>query len=480
MGSQSTGLEHLRRIAEEQRRGRHRRSSAAGGSGSIPPAASPPAAGNQPPRRRPKRLRAAIVLLSIAAIFALLGVVARFDPAPLRGVVYFVWLVPLAELLLLVAGQLHYRFGFRRAPEKFWALILQITTTGKEQQRVNEIISSVRGYQLEIPYEIWVVTEPGQNDSYPQADWVLTVPATFTARAHKKARALCYSARVRKEYGLDTSDIKILYNDDDVLPTKGYIEKAFAADYDICEGITAPRAFYGGFRPFGHFLSSHADDMRTRGCLIYCSVFQGILGKPLHVHGEGLTVTGACERIVGWNRPVFASEDLTFGQNAAKMGMRWGWFHDYVELTSPWSVREFLIQRKRWFWGNVHAITHRDVLPLSRAIPIAMKWMFGATTVIISVTGLALKFTGHLPRQSPIYDVSKLAILTWLTIFVTCGWIDASSRTHRRNDDSRLLNALAAVLMSPVSSFISVAVIAISLAQGNPRTFEVIRKTRQL
>jgi hypothetical protein len=399
------------------------------------------------------------------------------DSRALRLAVYGVWLVPLGELTLLLAGQAKYRWGFHSAPAKFRLLILQVTTTGREMDRVNEILGTIRNFRLTIPYEVWVVTEPDQDDSYPLADRVITVPRSFTSRAHKKARALCYSAQIRQRLGLDTADVKILYNDDDVQPTKGYIEKAFAADYDICEGITAPRAFYGGL-PFGHFLSCHVDDMRTRGCLIYCSVFQGLIGKPLHVHGEGLTVTGECERIVGWDRPVFASEDLTFGQNAAYMGMRWGWFCDYVELTSPWSFREFLIQRKRWFWGNVHAITHRDVLPLSRAIPVATKWLFGCATVIVSITGLLLRYTGHLPPTSPVYDVSKLAIATWLVVFAVCGWIDGSSRIQWRNDDSRILNALAAVIMAPVSSLMSVFVIAVSLYQGNPRTFEVIRKTR--
>jgi len=397
--------------------------------------------------------------------------------SPLRLAVYLVWLVPLGELMMLLAGEAKYRFGFRTAPAKFRLLIIQVTTTGREMDRVNEIIGTIHGFRLGIPYEIWVVTEPDQGDGYPQADWVLTVPESFTSRAHKKARALCYSAQIRQSLGLDTADVKILYNDDDVQPTKSYIEKAFAADYDICEGITAPRAFYGGL-PFGHFLASHVDDMRTRGCLIYCSVFQGLMGKPLHVHGEGLTVTGECERIVGWDWPVVASEDLVFGHNAAHMGMRWGWFREYVELTSPWSFREFLVQRKRWYWGNVHAVTHRDALPLARAIPVAANGIFGTATVLLSATGLALRYTGHLPPNSPIFEVSKLSIATWLVIFAMCGWIDASSRIHLHSDDSRILSAVGAVIMSPVSSLMTVFVMLVALYQGNPRTFEVIRKTR--
>lgn len=396
----------------------------------------------------------------------------------MRYGIYAVWLVPLVELTLLLAGQANYRLRFRSAPDKFRLLIIQITTTGREEERVREIIALIGGYELSMPYEIWVVTEPGQGDAYPDADRVMTVPADFTARSRNKARALEYSRQVRSAMGLDTPDVKILFNDDDVLPTRGYIVAAFGADYDVCEGITAPRAYYGGLRPAGHFFSCHADDMRTRGCLIYCSVFQGLIGKPLHIHGEGLTITGYCERVVGWNWPVFASEDLVFGQNAAKLGLRWGWFHEYVELTSPWTMRDFFIQRKRWFWGNVHAVLNRDVLPRSRALAIAVKWVFGSATVLISLTGLAARITGHLPASSPMYNVCKLAILTWLVIFAVCGWIGASSAEHRRSDDSRLLDALGAVVMAPVSSLLTLTVICVALWQGNPHTFEVIRKTR--
>jgi hypothetical protein len=77
-----------------------------------------------------------------------------------------------------------------------------------------------------------------------------------------------------------------------------------------------------------------------------------------------------------------------------------------------------------------------------------------------------------------VYDFSKLAIISWLAVFFACGWIGASSRVSARNDDSRLLNAIAAVVMVPVGSLLTLAGIFVPLVQGNPRTFQVIRKTR--
>jgi hypothetical protein len=395
----------------------------------------------------------------------------------IQYLVYVAWLVPLGELAMLIAGQLFYRYRFRAAPGKFRHLIIQITTTGREEERVNEVIGQIRSYRLRMSHEIWVVTEPGHGDRYPQADRVLIVPASFTVRSERKARALEYSRRVRMRSGLDSPDVKILFNDDDVAPTKGYIETAFSADYDICEGITAPRAEYA-VRPFGHFLASHADDMRTHACLVYCSVFQGILGRPLHVHGEGLTVTGEAESRVTWDWPAFASEDLVFGQKAVRAGLRWGWFHEYVELTSPWSIRDFITQRRRWLWGDIHGVLHRDVLSLPGAAVVVAKYMVGLVTLVFSLTGLLLRLTRQMPAASPVYSVSKLAIVSWLAVFFACGWIGASSRVSVRNDDSRLLNGLAAVVMVPIGSMLTLAGIFVALAQGNPRTFQVISKTR--
>ena len=475
---------------------RARRPSASGRH-AAPAAPAPPATSALRPAATPALLRArwrhgllvaCTIILGLVVIGLALGIHAVHGRAGgvrivagwpgMRYLIYAAWLVPLGELALLTAGQLFYRYRFRTAaPGKFRHLVIQITTTGKEERRVNEIIGQIRGYRLRMSHEIWVITEPGQGDRYPRADRVVIVPAGFTVRSERKARALEFSRRARVALGLDSPDVKILFNDDDVTPTSGYIEKAFAADYDICEGVTAPRAEYA-IRPLGHFLASHADDMRTHACLVYCSVFQGILGRPLHVHGEGLTVTGEAEGRVTWDWPAFASEDLVFGQKAVREGLRWGWFHEYVELTSPWTLRDFVTQRRRWLWGDIHGVMHREVLSLPGAIVVVAKYLVGLVTVVFSLTGLYMKLTGQLPVASPVYDVSKLAILSWLAVFFACGWIGASSRVSARNDDSRLLNAAAAVVMVPVSSLLTLAGILVPLAQGNPRTFQVIRKTR--
>jgi Glycosyl transferase family group 2 len=428
-------------------------------------------------RRRPKSKVSAGGIVTVAAVLVAGLTVARLPAA--QWLVYVAWLTPFVELAMLVAGQVAFRWRFREAPpDTFTQAIIQITTTGAEYARVNEIIDQIRSYTLKIDYQVWVVIEPGHREDYPFADRVLVVPKHFTADSQKKARALEYSRRVRNALGLDRADVKIIFNDDDVSLTQAYIERAFAADYDICEGVVTPRTAYA-LRPLGHFLTSHADDIRTHACLVYCSVFQGIFRRPVHVHGEGLVVTGEAERIVTWNWPAIASEDLVFGQRAVRAGLKWGWFHEYAEVTSPWSLRDYFIQRRRWLWGDIHAIRRRKVMPLSSALIVLSKYLAGVIALLCSGAGLYLRATGRIPATAGVLTYAKLAVLAWTGLFFSCGWIGASSAESARSRDSRLLSGTLAVLMMPVSLVLTLAAIAIPLIQGDPRSFAVISKTRK-
>ncbi len=387
--------------------------------------------------------------------------------------VYIAWLMPCLELVMLAAGAAWYRGRFRVAPTgAFTQLVIQVTTAGHEAERVTEIISQIRGYGLDMPHEIWVVTEPHDLTQYP-ADRVLRAPEQFVCASERKARALEYSRQARATMGLDRPDVKIIFCDDDVTLTRSYFETGFRADYDVCEGVITPRTEYA-LRPVAHFIASHADDLRTHACLTMCSVFQGIFGRPLHVHGEGLVVTGAAERLVTWDWPVTSSEDLVFGQRASAAGLRWGWFHEYAEVTSPWSLHDYLIQRRRWLWGDIHAIRHRSVMGWGAAVRVAFKYLQGVLALCLSAVGLWLRLTGRIPATAGILSFGKLAVIAWVGLFFACGWIASAGRSP----DWRMLSGLLAVIMMPVSALLTLAAVVVPLAQGDPGDFQVIKKTR--
>jgi hypothetical protein len=373
------------------------------------------------------------------------------------------WSTPVLCVAMILVGALRARRP--RKPEFTLPkeLIIQITTVGNEGT-VNEIIRRIRGYQLTIPYTIWVVTEPWAHANYRGSDELIVVPEDFRCQASYKARALEYTRRLRVERGLNDFYVKILFLDDDCVPTKTYVEKVFMADFDVCEGIPAPRTGYGRFL-------SHMDDLRTINCLYMCSVFQG-LGHPIHVHGEGLCVRGTAEALVTWDYQMFASEDLVFGHMAVLKSRSWGFVWDYVEITSPFTWRDFVTQRRRWLWGNVHAI--RYVLPLRSSALLIGLYLYGLSTFALSTIGIVLALKGAFPFQSTIIPWLLLSMASWLSMFALSGVIASGGGASK--GIRRVRDVVLAVLLALVTSAVAIGVQIVALLKGNPRRFEVIQK----
>jgi hypothetical protein len=381
-------------------------------------------------------------------------------------VVLILWLYPFLEFSWLVIGlgravrNKKRDLGDSGATEA----IVQITTIGNYDS-VNEIIQAVRDYQLSFPYKFWVVVEPGVENHYTGADLVIEVPAEFDCLASYKARAQEYSRRVRQERGLNRFDVKIFMLDDDSLPTKSYFESLYQADYDICEGVLTPR------RGYGRFLT-HLDDLRTYSCLVICSFWQG-LGHPLWVHGEGLCLRGSAEEQVTWNYPVVASEDFTVGQNAVELGLKWGFVWEYVQLTSPFTFKDFLKQRRRWLWGNIHAMRHGLVPPLGGSI-VAVRWVLGLIIEILVTLAFILVPTGEWRPPRVLLAILITSAVLWFASFVGCCWIGA-------NEDGvplwkKILNTAIGTLLAPASAAITAYVIIRNFIKGDPKAFEVIDK----
>jgi glycosyl transferase family 2 len=371
----------------------------------------------------------------------------------LEAVVLAAWTIPIVLVGMALVG---YVRGRRLRVAYAREMIIQITTVGN-QETVNAIIDAIRGYDLDFPFQIWVVSEPSSPTGYLGVDRMIVVPADFECRASYKCRALEYVRRLRATEGLVDRDLKILYLDDDSLPTKGYIEKAFHADHDICQGIVAPRNHYGRFL-------SCMDDLRTLNCLVFCSVFQSV-GHPIQVHGEGLCVRASAEQVVTWDHPVVASEDLVFGQTAAHKGLDWGFFYDFICITSPWNFRDYVKQRRRWTWGNVHAIAR--VLPPAAKVRLTAKYFLGFGSFSIATAGVLLDRAGTLDISPGIRPLLAISVVAFLGSFALCGWLNG----HGRARDSA-----ASVLLAFFTCGFNFFVLLIGLARGNPHRFEVIEK----
>ncbi|MFJ5963025.1 glycosyltransferase family 2 protein [Pseudarthrobacter oxydans] len=396
------------------------------------------------------------------------------------------FMIPLIEIALGLLGAAWAHFGYLKAPGKFTDLVIQITSVGEEPDLVQRTINKIRSYELQMHHQIWVVIEPGHYVDYENADEVIVVPRTFKCKPIDKARALEYTRLLRAKEGLNRPDVKILFVDDDTLPSKRYVELAFDGDYDLCQGITVPSRWYavGGWK---HFLLSHLDNIRTRNCLIYCSCTQGITQKPLFVHGEGLCITGKTEEIVTWDRPIVASDDLVFGTNAAHQGMTWGYFHAAIQLVSPWSFKENLNQRWRWTWGNFDAIGNREIMPKGAAVFKGLKYALGFASVIASTTGAFLLLMGIAKVPPQAHVVFWMSLIAWFTSYGVTGWINSGGEPNRdlrqnplRYWGFRAAQTLLATILTPVTALTPILVISYSVFRGRPKKFIMIKKSNKV
>src|SRR5204863_1637827 len=116
------------------------------------------------------------------------------------------------------------------------------------------------------------------------------------------------------------------------------------------------------------------------------------------------------------------------GCNAASKGLRWGFFHEYIQLTSPWTWKAYFKQRRRWMWGNIHAVVNRDVLPLAPAIRIALRYVLSLYTFLASGAAIVLIRLHDLQPPQWAYALFWLSLLAWAANFMLSGWVNAGFR----------------------------------------------------
>ena len=192
------------------------------------------------------------------------------------------------------------------------------------------------------------------------------------------------------------------------------------------------------------------------------------------MHGEGLCLRGSAEELVTWNYPVVASEDFTIGQNAVEMGLKWGFVWEYVQLRSPLTFADFLKQRRRWLWGNIHAMRHGLVPPLGGSI-VAVRWVLGAVIEVLVTAALFLVPLGIWHPPTELLVILIISVAMWFGAFIGACWIGA-------NEDGvplrrKIRNTVIGTVLAPVSAAITVYAILRNVVKGDPKSFEVIQKT---
>ena len=370
------------------------------------------------------------------------------------------WLSFAPQIYLFLRGYPYLRRQPPRLVDPPRLMLIQVTTAGRAAEVVDGILDTIRGYGLGLPIETWVVTEEGDTHAY-RADRTIPVPRSYgTPRGTRyKARALEYSRELRAAEGLGTADRRVLFLDDDSLPSAAYVRAAFWVDADIAHGsITIRRP------PKGRLIPHVADHYRTTDCVGTCPRYCA-KGDVRVVHGEGLVCLGSVEQAIGWDwgqgRYGNKAEDLLFGRKACLLGFRYGYIPETLYIASPFTVHELFLQRRRWLWNVLSS--WRDLDPLHR-------W-FTLGRLGSGFIGLLAAF---LLFYIPLSGTTLPLWLTFATLATTVAYFGFFAVGAWRNTGRRI-EVVKAVLLAWPASLCEAGILIASVLRP-PKGFAVVRK----
>lgn len=379
----------------------------------------------------------------------------------LDGAIIVAWLSsPLWLAMMLFGFLLHVVRRHSRdsaAPAAPKKLIIQITTIGDDiiADTVRRLRGALNGRDESL-FEIWVVTEPGDPRSYPFVDEVLVVPPDFQTSQHTKfkGRAHEYARLYRVRSGL--AGYKVLYMDDDSIISPAFISECYNRSFDLLQGPVVIR------HPRG--VLSHLDaSMRAVSCLSLCTFFQG-LSHQIFTHGEGFCIDEGVDRAVSWDYPGWYADDLVYGAVATRtMGFRMRSTYATVQTNSPVSIRQYIKQRRRWFWASAKS---SYLLPLSARLELWGFAVLGLVITPLALLGIALGALGIFRLPAGLTIVSQVLFGLWILAWGYSGYFS------QRKVRGIVVGAVSA-LIAPTVAFVGGLV---GILMGPVHTFEVMRR----
>jgi len=389
-------------------------------------------------------------------------------------VIYAIWLSPFFYLSVLVFGK-YFKLTRRNnlikqkglVQKKIEKIIFQIPTVGNFQS-VNKAFQTVKGYNLPLPVETWVVIE--ESDTHKAqyvCDRFVVVPKDFECEDLYKARALEYARRLRKEMvaeGELTNNYILLQGDDDALPSLGFIQEGLTVDADISIGTITTKV--------AGIWNTIMDYERCVTCGIFCNFFTN-LGQPLFAHGEGTMMSSKVDQEVSYDISLFtkntkekliSSEDTFYFHKAAILGFDVYNSEERVYALPPLTLGDAVKQRRRWFWGQ-WTLMSQKMLPLPSRLRLGILGFSGLWLYFIGMLGLPLQLFGVIHLPGIFLPLLFSTLLIWLgmrayLIGVAMGWKQG------------ILGSVLSYVTVTLNAFIQLA----GVLKGDPHNFEVIRK----
>jgi len=397
----------------------------------------------------------------------------------LNELILVAWLTPFLYGAATVLGEIARRRNVRKYTENrrdVERIIFQIPTVGNFQT-TNQTFETVRGYNLPIPIECWVIVEDwDKHIGKYNADRVVVVPSQFSCDALYKARALEYARRYRQSLvgeGKISANYLLLQGDDDSTPSREFVEECLQVDADVIIGTITPRT--------KGFWNTVLDYERCIACTTACNLWTN-LGIPVWAHGEGLCLTAQVDQAIDYSFPtrprnprtatkivaskIISSEDMVYTHKAALAG-KYRLYNSSkpIFITPPLSFADAITQRRRWEWGHLRIVRY-GLLPLRNRLRVGFYESVGMFVYAGATIGLLLRILGVIGYAS------SIALLTYTTLVLWFG-----VRGYAVGRVKGVKHGIAAMLASYVTVTLNFLVHLIGLIKGDPKKFEVIVKS---
>jgi hypothetical protein len=431
-----------------------------------------------------------LVSMTLLTIVSIVLSNRELPSSPLLEDVKVIWLIPLPSSLIVLYGFItlskrdHFKL-YKRKQLRDYKVIFQVTTRGENVGAVKRGVYSVLYWAEKYlkDFEVWIVTEEGSPlvpFDFPRRVRLISVPRSYSTvmNTKYKARALNYACYLRKKMGYDSSNVWVYFMDeesvvgeDTVLGIIDFIEEKRG---EIGQGLIVYPNFWGK-----SLLTSLADSVRSSTDVTLFRV-QIEMGKLPWMHGSHVLVRADVEGSVCWDFGVTWGEDSLFGIRSQERGYRVGWLKGKLYEQSPFNIRDFLKQRRRWFFHSLDAIRRKDVPSWSKLFYLysALIWLTGLPSGVISLINLIDPSGWPLSPWSALLFVP--ATVAYVSLYVTGFVLNTSPIRPKSRGWKIKAKELILALLSPFVGGSLEAIAAwyalLSWSKKDKIGFEVIKK----
>ena len=425
--------------------------------------------------------------IKLIIVGLLLGVIA-FDifalhvyvPKPINIFDYLkiAWIIPLLASISALIGYFSIKdkdFKLRKRYLEYGRkVIFQITTRGFNVDAVKRSVESIKYWAPKYlkNYEIWIVTEPDAN---PEIDnikdvKIIKVPKDFqTPNGSKyKARALEYAKELRKEYDHENTwiyfmDEESIVGEDTILGIIDFIENKGL----IGQGLIIYPNFFGK-----NIFTSLADSIRPSAD-VSTHIFQIKMGFVSWMHGSHVLIRLDVEQQIGWDFGETRGEDSLFGLKAQELGYRIEWLKGRLYEQSPFTIKDFLKQRRRWALHSFNVLKRK--LPLKVKLTYFYSLLIWASGLISLIATILAIFSGTIfPFNNAIILIVMPVTVTWIGSYLVGFYLNTQPLDAPIY--YKILFAIISIIIGSILDGIAIWYAIFTMLTNKNIAFEVIKK----